>query len=86
MVVLQNETKGEKMTTYGIKRTTASGSVMVHTKAQGFMHRRFVGGGGYAPSEWKTKRGAERAAARLGVGIVFEISDNIMHYECQGNE
>jgi chromosome segregation and condensation protein ScpB len=69
-------------TTYGIKLhpRTVHGKPYLFTTTRHFISARFVGlGSNHAAKEWKTRRGAERAAQRYG-GEVFEIVGDVMRY------
>ena len=76
-----NTNTGDAKMTYGIKYEI-NGSARIMTEKGDWMSHRFVGLGGFKEKEWKTRKGAERAAARhLTVPAeVFEISNNVMNY------
>jgi len=72
--------QGEK-TTYGIKYMGFNGHAHIMTAMGEWMSHRSVGGGAYMAKEWKTRKGAERAAAQWSVPAdVFTISNNMLNY------
>jgi len=67
--------------TFGLKKASqaASGKPLLFTTVNSWQSARFVGIGGDAAKEWKTRAGAERASLRWG-GEVFTITDDTMNY------
>ena len=63
---------------YGIKKINAN-SISLWTTTQEWLSSRFVGlSANHAAKEWKTEKGAQRVANRIG-GEVFTIT-NLMNY------
>ena len=72
-----------KTTTYGIQKANAAGHTMLLNKDNEFMLARFFGIGARATKEWKTRKGAERAAGRLhGNAAVFAITGTMNYIVC----
>ena len=69
--------KGETMT-YGLKKTTKANTTLILIKSSPeFVSPRIVGIGGYQHREWKTRKGAERAANQFTGSEVFEITETL---------
>lgn len=67
---------------FGIKKASSNpkGKPFLFTTTNEWLSARFVGlGSNHSAKEWKTRRGAERAAARRG-GEVFTITEAVMNY------
>lgn len=68
--------------TFGLKKTIWSSTsygktTKIQILSKEFISAKFVGIGAYQHREWKTRKGAERAAKHFAGAEVFEITDTL---------